>query len=279
MIMTKVPEFPRPHDADTLNFAMGVESAIVNRATIIPIIHYDEGLGVINSYKSHPQNTNFLEIKSSSCYPTSRVNNIYAELKCSLSKEALQTDKIHSVNFATMKIFTSFNEGGQAEDEISTQDLNEILELQVETTDRQTYPLYNGVKLKTYKSNAGLDMPATQLGLTTDLEIEGVVFVEDDWYDCLQYYTNGKKMRTMTSGLKWHTLSQQHPTKSVYFNQDSSTKYMNPYAFLGVLVYVPPIGFPNQFGKAGDTTDVNHVEFGFKYRYNEFNHEFNHALQ
>ncbi len=277
--MTKVPEYPRPHE-DTVHFAIGVESAIANEATIIPILNYDEGLGVINTYKSNPQNAGFLEYAGPNCYPTSTINSIFCEMEVSLSKEALETDKVHALKFATMKIHTAFLDGSQAEDEVSGLDLFEILELQSETTDRQVFPLYNNVSMKTYKTGA-LNLGADQDGLTTDLKIEGITFLPDDYYDCLHYYTNGHKLASMQSGLQWHTLTRQHPVKRLRFSQESGTKYMNPYAFLGVMIYVPQNDMQtvSQYGKTGDTTDVGHFEVSFKYRFNEWNHEFNHALQ
>ncbi len=278
-IMSKVPEYPRPHEW-VYNFAIALESAAAGNDTILPIITYDEGLGVINSYKSCPENAGFAETASDHCYPTSRINNVWTELRVSMSKVMLETDKVPAIRFATATIHTAFNEGADALDEVSTLDLNEILELQSETTDRQTYPLYNAVDLKDYKSNAGLDMPAEQLGLDTDLEIEAINFSHDDYYDCLHYYTNGEKLKAICTKLTWHTLTRQRPFKVLNFRQQENTKYMNPYAFLGVLLYCPTTVQFDQYGKASDTTiETSTLELSWHARYNEFNHEFDHSLQ
>ncbi len=277
-IMTKVPEYPRPHNMSG-SWAHGLESAVVNHSTILPLITYDEGLGVINTYKSNPQNAAFVEKNSDHCYPTSRINNIFCEVQFQMSKEALETDKVHVLKFGTMVIHTSFMDGQLAEDEVSGLDLNEILRLQNESTDRQTFPLFNNVKMKTFKSNVTLDLPAETPGLTTDLEIEGVVFNEGTYYNALAYLTNGNKLKTIQDGLKWHTLTKDRPSQTIRFFQNEATKYMNPYAFLGLLITVPTNASPHQWGKPGDTTDVNHLEVSYRYRYNEWNHEFNHSLQ
>ncbi len=278
MVMTKVPEYPRPHET-VYNFAIPVESASLRTATICPILTYDEGLGVINSYKSNPQATGFAESASDHCYPTSRINRVFAELRVSMSKIMLETDKVHQIRFATATIHCAF-EDGDAEDEISTLDLGEILEIQKETTDRQTYPIYNAVDLADYKSNAGLDMPAEQLGLDTDLEIEAIAFSADDYYDCLHYYTNGAKLRKICTQLKWHTLTRQKPYTVLHFQQQENTKFMNPYAFLAALIVVPTTAQFDQYGKAADTTvETSTLEFVWHTRFNEFNHEFNHSLQ
>ncbi len=276
--MTKVPEHSRPHQDET-SWAHTVEQTTVQNSTIYPIIRYDEGLGVISAYESNPQNAAFLEYNGSSCYPTSTIHKIFCEGQFNLSKEFLETDKGHILRFATMKIYTSFMDGQLAEDELSGLDLNEILELQNESTDRQTMALYNAVNMRSYKAG-GLNLGADEAGLTTDVKIEAVAFNENQYYDCLHYLTNGKKLVTIQSGLRWHTLTRNNPHKTIRFTQEPSTKYMNPYTFLGVLIHVPLNNSTYQFGKAGDTTvDTNALEVVFRTRYNEFNHEFNHSLQ
>ncbi len=278
MIMTKVPEYPRPHTFD-YNFAMSVESTAIRQTTICPIVTYDEGLGAMSAYKSNPVNASFVEVKTDHCFPTSKVNRVFAKLDISMSKLMLETDKVHAVRFATMTLHTAFMDGQLAEDEVSTLDLNEILELENEQTDRQTFPLWNDVDLADYKTNAGLDMPAETPGLDTDLEIEAVAFTTNSYYDCLHYFTNGPKLRTISTPLRWHTLTRQHPVTSVFFSQQSNTKFLNPYTFLGALIHVPNNGKPDQFGKPSDTTiDTSTLEFSFQVRYNEFNHEFNHSM-
>ncbi len=278
MHMTKVPEYPRPHD-NKVSFAMSVESTAVRNATIFPIITYDEGLGAMSAYKSNPVNASFVEASTDHCYPTSKVSRVFAHLQCSMSKIMLETDKVHAVRFATMEIHSAFNETGLAADEVSTLDLNEILELQVETIDRQMYPLYNTVDLADYKSNAKLNMPAEAVGLDTDLELEAVAFNTDDYYDCLHYYTNGHKLASVTSNLRWHTLTRQKPFKDIFFNQHSNTKYLNPYTLLAALIYVPQNADYDSFGRAADTTiDTCTIDFDMHIRYNEFNHEFNHSM-
>ncbi len=278
MHMTKVPEYPRPHHWKS-TFSIPIESAADTKATIFPLITYDEGLGAMSAYESNPTNSSFVEANTDHCFPTSRISRIFAELTVSMSKIMLETDKVPAVTFATATIHTAFNEGSQALDEVSTLDLNEILELQSEATDRQTYPLYNAIDLKDYKTNGKLDMPAETLGLDTDLELEGVTFKQDDYYDALHYYTNGHKLRNICTGLQWHTLTRNRPIKKIYFNQQSNTKFMNPYAFLGALIHVPQMIDNEQYGEVGDTTvDTCVLHFSMHYRYNEFNHEFNHSM-
>lgn len=275
---TKNKEFPRVHHEE-LNWAHGVETAVVNSATMVPILHYDEGLGAIASFNSNPEHSSYVEVAEPNCYPESTVNKIFCMAQVSLSKEALETDKVHALKFATMEIHTAFDEGTQATDEVSGLSLNDILELQTESTDRQTYPLYNGVKCKVGKAGNYEYLDADVPGLTTTQGIEGVAFNTHQYYDGLNYYSNGGKLRKIATKLKWHTLTRQNPTTRITFNQHSNTKHMNPYTGLFALFYIPKNSVIEQIGKASDTTDVNHIEINFQYRYNEFNEGFNHNLQ
>ncbi len=276
--MMKVPEFGRPHHMENA-FSIPLESAAVRNATILPLITQDEGLGAMSAYESNPANAAFVEANTAHCFPTSRVNNIFAQLEVSMSKVMLETDKKHIVKFQTATIHTSFMDGELALDEISTLDLNEILELQNEQTDRQTFPLFNLIDLHDYKNNGFLDLSAEQLGLDTDLEIEAVVFNPNNYYDCLHYFTNGEKLRTICTPLQTHVLTRNNPHKTIYFQQQSNTKYMNPYTFLGALIVVPKMGSKQQTGEIADTTvETSVLHFQSQVRYTEFNHEFNHSL-
>ncbi len=276
--MNKVPEFPRAHDF-SIGFMIPIESAAVTRATIVPLITSDEGLGAMSAFKTNPVNASFVEVNTDHCYPTSRIDRIFSQLIVNMNKIMLETDKVHVTRFAVATIHTSFMDGQLAEDEVSGLDLNEIIELQNESTDRQTFPLFTNVKLKDFKTNAQKDMPAETPGLTTDLEIEAVAFSQNAYYDCLHYMTNGNKLPTIMTSLRWYTLTRTNPAKTLYFNQQSNTKYMNPYTFLGAFIYYPENGSSDQYGKASDTTvETSGLEFALRTRYNEHNHEFNHAM-
>ncbi len=278
MHMTKVPEYPRPHRQE-IQFGIPVESAGIRHSTIVPICTYDEGLGAMSAYKSNPVNASYVEANTSHCFPTSRINKIFCKLDVSMSKIMLETDKIHAIKFATATIHTAFSDGSDAKDEVSTLSLDEVLELQSETTDRQTYPLYNAIDLNDYKANSRLDMSAEQLGLDTDLEIEGVTFSTNVYYDCLQQHTTASKLRTICTPLKWHMLTRQHPVKTIFFQQQSNTKFMNPFTLLAAFIHVPQMASTEQIGAVGDTTiETCQLNFNWMFRYLEFNHEFNHSM-
>ncbi len=162
-ILRKQKWYPRPHDFGVI-FGLGLESAVVNNDTIIPLVIHDEAQGDPALYNAHPEHASFAEYLGPNCYPDSVINTVFVEVTYALTKAALETDKVPAVNLLYMPIFTTFDDI-TVNDEVSGFDIGEILELQRETTDRQSFPLYNTVKMKAGTS-AATTMHAHVPGLT-----------------------------------------------------------------------------------------------------------------
>lgn len=264
--------FPRPHNY-TINFGMGLETGVANQATIIPVIMHDEGLGDPTSYEANPENASFAEAPEPNCYPESRVNKVFVQLRVFLTKDALETDKVKQVRFCYMPIFTSFKEDLTAIDELTANEVQDLLELQSESTDRQTYPLWTGVDMPIPYVTPTL--PTNVPGLTTDQTIEGVTFGYEAFYDALQYYTNRGKLKQCQRGLKWVTLTPEHSFVTLRFAIDSKVKRINEYAFMGIFIGLPPAGTRFQNHVAADTTNITHLGVFSEIRFNEWNEHFN----
>ncbi len=139
-----------------------------------------------------------------------------------------------------------------AKDEKTGETAGTVLELQQETTDRQTFPLYNDVKMVERFSNSAL-MPAPCPGLTTTQVLEGVAFNIDTYYDAIHYFTNSGKIKSMQSGLKWFTLSRQHPQKSFKIDIHPRTKMANQYMMGAIMTIVPAVDTHHQYPISTDT--------------------------
>lgn len=100
--------FPRPHDMRHA-WMHGLETGVNNATTIYPIHFYDEGLGAPSGYNSNPQHASFAEASEANCYVDSDIQQVVAEFTLSLTKGALETDKLHAVNVSFMPIFYEFN--------------------------------------------------------------------------------------------------------------------------------------------------------------------------
>ncbi len=264
--------YARPHNYQ-ISWAHGLESAVANQSTIVPISMYDEGLGTPSDYEANPRNAAFAEAGEPNCYPESRVDFMYARIRFAMTNAAIETDAIHILRFATMPIFVVF-EDQTANDEKSGLDIGEILELQSEATDNQAYPLYNNVDMKEMATDLHV-VPTNVPGLTGGTSLEGVAFQKAKYYDALHYYTNGNKLKTVQGGLKWHTLTRRKPTMDYTITQRSKTKSMQEKSFFGVLVYMPSSGDVDQHAVIADTTDIAHLRCDLTVRFNEWNGDFN----
>jgi hypothetical protein len=265
--------YPRPHQTE-LSFGQSVN--VATQATTIPIIHYDEGLGSPSSYNANPQHASFAEASGSNCYPESVIGQkgFFCELTFKLTKHALETDKIHALKVKFNVIKTSFLEDLTALDEVSTSTIESIMELQHNTGNRETYPLYNGTDVQEPYAGSS-DTWATLPGLTTDDNLECIQFSENNFYDALQYSAIAGKLRNVQSGLKEILLTRQHPVKKVRIHLKSKTKYMNPYSFLGVMIKTPADDTENQTVYSSEVSAGIHVAVSLKCRFNEWNERYN----
>ncbi len=163
-MLMKTKWYPRIHNLN-ISWGHGLETGVVNQATIIPLTMYDEGLGDPAGQNTNPEHASFVENAMPNCFPESRINLVDISLTMILNKGAIETDKIHALKFAYMPIFTTFDDQ-IANDEVSGLNIGEILELQTESTDRQAFPLFNAVDMEAGLFAAVSTLHANVPGLT-----------------------------------------------------------------------------------------------------------------
>lgn len=262
--------YPRPHALEN-KFNMNSYDAN-KRATIYPLIMQDEGLGDPGSYNANPLHASFATTGEVNCYPDSRVNTIFCEMEMSLTKAARLTDSIEELRVMIVPLYFAFKEVAETVDDITGHTLLASLEMQKEATDRQMYPLFNGTDLSGPSKSIGANMP----GLTTDQTIEGVAFDAEDFYNKLQWSTFSKRMSSSIGKIQWVSVRKDRAVRR-RFKLTPRVKRMNPYTFMGVLIYVPDTAFRWQVGSTGDTTNIDHLNVAMKTRYNEWNDNFDHT--
>ncbi len=267
--------FPRPHNWKIM-WGKSIESAVDNHSTMVPIVMYDEGLGAVNSYNSNPEHASFAEAAEPNCYPDSHLQNIICTIDVKLTKGALETDKIHVFKWAFMPIHCAFESDIDAKDEKTGLTVGTILELEKETTDRTVVPLWTGADMTIPVAALGLE-PTNVTGLTTDQKQEGVSFDTGTYYDALQYFQNAGKIRACSGGLKWMTLTKNHPHQTIRIRLRSKNKFMNPYNFAAVLFVTPAVDTARQAITAAEVTNIEHIRFSMHIRYNEWHEHFNHV--
>ncbi len=143
--MSKVKQYPRPHQM-THSWEFDLETAS-KQDTIYPLVMYDEGLGDPKSYNANPHHASFAEAAEPNCYPDSTIRNIFAEMTIGMTKGALETDKLHAINYSYMPMALAFKGDYTADDDSTSLEIQDILNLEFETTDRQGFPLWSATKL------------------------------------------------------------------------------------------------------------------------------------
>lgn len=272
MIFKKQPTtwYPRIHN-QVLEYTHGLETAVANKSCTTPILFYDEAIAA-STIKTHPENASFAEVDSMNCMPDSRIDFINVTVEFSLTKGALETDKLHMVKCGIMKLHTSF-EDLDALDELSGLTIGNVLELLSESTDRQTHPLYNNIKMsEKFTGSATLD--ALQPGMDATQIQEAVAFDTTAYYDAIHYFTIADKLKNCASGIKWFTLTKNRPFKQFKIKIHPKSKRINPFTFAGVMTIVRAASTLNQYHLVADTTNIPHVDVTIKIRYNEWNENF-----
>ncbi len=264
--------YARPHQMQ-LAWEFDLETAD-KQDTIVPVAMYDEGLGDPASYNAHPQHASFAEAAEPNCYPESTISDIFIELKVGFTKGAIETDKIQGLSYCFMPIHMAFENDYTANDDSTSLEIQDILNMQFETTDRQGYPLFSGTKLTERIAGWGT-FAANVPGLTTNQIMESVTLGTGAYYDMLHYRSNARKLQSVQSGIKWNSIYRVRPTRSHKFRLTSDTKFMNQYTFYGIYVMAPPVSDIQQYVVAADTTAISHLWCSLRSRFNEWHQAFN----
>ncbi len=268
--------FPNPH-AMRYSWAHGLETGVVNQYTNIPLCMYDEGQGTPSDLETNPRNAAFVVDTSPMLYPDSRVDSIFAELRVSLTKAALETDKIHAVRYMIQPVHLSFLEDYTALDDLTSEETQDVLEMTTESTDRQGFPLYNNVKLPVLITGSNV-LHADVPGMDTTQQIEAIAFDQNAFYNAIHYKTIAGKLKTLQSGIKWSTITKNSPVHTHRFRIHRSSKHANPYMYAGLIIGVPKVNQMEQYSVASDTTNINHIRMDLVVRYNEWNENFNNKV-
>ncbi len=276
----QVPQFrkqrwyPQPH-----RITAGVTFEMDNGAldsTIIPIAFYDEGLGAPSAIETNPRHASFAIVgDQANCFVGSNINVIVSEFRFSLTSKFFD-DNLSGIRFATMPIFMAFQNDYTAIDELSTLEIQDVLHMQTESTDRQGGPLYVATTDLPEKTTSHGNLGANTPFLDTDVGIEGVAFNPTTYYNALQFLTISNKLKTVQGGLKWHVMSANRPFMKMKVFIRPKVKAMNPFTYFGLLVHVPTQGNSEQIGviTRDITAATQYLDLDWDIRYNEWNPEF-----
>lgn len=270
-------QYPLIHNFE-FGFGLSADSA-TKASTIVPYMFQDNALVDYETIKTNPENADFAVVT----YPNVCAGSYVPKLTLDYVMYIPPTDtEISHLLVDTMPISIAMLNRLDAFDKKTGNDIETILELQHETNDEQTYPLWNGTKL--FEGGGTYDYHANVPGLTTDQQPEGVAFDKELFFDAMHYYTNKEMLKAVTGGMHSHTLSEPivpHGRSLIHRRGthiiNSMCKFANPYTFCGELFSVPQTGSRTQYHLASETSGIEHLTVKGFVRFNEYNPDFNFA--
>ncbi len=93
----RADEYPLPH-SHAFKFELEAEDETKN-TTIIPLFRMTEAFATPETVEVNPNNTNFAEDAGSACCRGSIIPKVTLTFNATLTKGAIETDKIRSINF------------------------------------------------------------------------------------------------------------------------------------------------------------------------------------
>ncbi len=273
-LLRKTTWYPQPHEIRG-GVTFEADDAALD-ATCVPIAFHDEGLGTPSARETHPENAAFtVPTDEANCFPDSRVNNVFAEFRYSITSKFMD-DNLTGIRCWFMPVFFSFLDDYTPADELTSATVQSILKMQTESTDRQGGPLYVATTDLPEKVAAMGVLGTNTPFLDTDTGIESIAAALETYYDAIHYYTIANKVRSVTGGMKWFTLTRNRPQATFRFHIRPKSKRMNPYTYFGIQTGVPIQGSESQIPVVTRdlTVATQYVDLDWKIRYNEWNENF-----
>ncbi len=246
---------------------------------IIPLIRTSQTLADPPSVEVNPHHPSYAEESGATIHMGSIVPRMKLFFQVYMTKGAIETDKLRTLRFDWMPIYCAFLDDLEAEDENTATQIEDILELQHATDNKDVYPIGSTIKSANYGgsplSTVGYAETFAEWGLTTNSDLEYVAFQKKLWEDAMRYYTNKGKLRKVCGRYKSQVVSRDRMFKYYSANYTHPTvKRGNPYTFCGILFHVEQAGSFDQQPVALDTTDIAHLHVMLKCTYEEWNPSF-----
>ncbi len=211
----------------------------------------------------NPHNANFDVETGAICNPMSILDKMVISMHFTLTEDSI-TDGIKSAKVMYMPIFTSFDGRLDSTDTVTTTTAAALLELTKDATAEDVTPAF-ATNLNVDAGTSDRDHPVSTvnftevfgtLNLSADLLMEGVPWIHDTFLKGLKYYTNKGALRSMIGRARWLTLTDNHPSKTVYIKKHvpRDVRRIQPYSFFGMLIHVPIQNDFSQYFYSGATT-------------------------
>ncbi len=250
-------------------------------STIFTLLRTSEAALDVENVEVNPRHPNFAEDGGPLIHLGSIVPKISMRLSVSLTKGAIETDALRTVRFNWLPIYIAFLDSLDAEDSKLAIDIENILELQHDTGNKDTYPLFSGTKLGV-GSQPLSTVPVAEAfgdyGLSVSSVMESVAFASATYFDCKQYMTNRGMLNKVTGKYTSVMISRDKPY--IYTSNNftyPSVKRGNEYTFCGILVHCEQGSSGRQPFLSTDTSVIDHLLVQCDVRYDEWNSQFEQA--
>lgn len=280
-----------------MSFGLSMED-VTRDSVYIPLIRNSELMAAPEAVEVNPRHANFAEETGASCFTGSIVPRLTFQLSAWIPQLIAfggtpGTDTATHVNFKMLPIYMSFEDSYNADNEKDLVAVEDILELEHETTNKTGQPLLSGVDVFSNSATAAGSIPlntvgytevgATHWGATVDAKVESVAFDEALFWDMKHFGTNSAMLNKVTGKMKSFSVSRDKP---FFFSSSNFThpnvKRINPYTFCGVLIHVPPaaptIDETGQQAVSTELTPIEHIHFSSRVRYDEWNPNFDQTV-
>ncbi len=276
----RLTDYPLPH-RQAFVFGLKAENETMN-STIVRFFNMTEAATGAENVEVNPTNANFAQDAGGAVHRNSIVDKLMVQFKISMTKGAIETDKMRACMVNYMPIYTAFLSSIDAQDEKTGTDIETTLELAHDVANKDTFPLFSTVKLPDAISHPLSSVPFAEalgdVGLTTTAVWESVAFDKTAFFNTLQFKTNAGMLKKVTGPMRSVLLTRDRP--HIYFNKRlvlPFVKRANPYTFCGMLFHLDQGGDPNQVFQVADTTDITHIMIQGRCNFDEWNTGFEQA--
>ncbi len=211
-------QYPLHHDF-MYKFNLYLENTAKD-ATICTLIRSSLAATGSENVEVNPKNAALVEETGPTIFQDSIIPRMSLGIQAAMTIPGIETDKVRSLRFDWCPIYTAFLDDLEATDKVSGLQIEDILELQHDTTNEDVYPLnaskINGTQPLSTVTDA--DEAFGDFGLTTNATLESVAFDKDVYFDAMKYYTNGAKLRKVAPKMHSARVSRDRPYR--YFSNN-----------------------------------------------------------
>ncbi len=286
MVYKQVPrgyraqEHPLPHSFG-YGFSLGVES---QSATIMSFFRADETITAVEGIEVNPSNAAFAEETGPTIANGSIIPKLTVSIHMSLAAVFSALQPRANVIVKMMPIYTAFLDSLEAENTRDAVQIEDVLELVHDTTDKNVQPLWDTVNAFTADNHPLNSVLKTEVfgdwGLTASSPIENVAFDPDLYFETLRFGTNAGMLKKVTGPIKTFHLSAARKSADTFFSSNFTqpmVKRGNPFTYCGLLCWLPQVASAvgvTQYGIPSEYTDIAHVHFNSKVLFDEWNPDF-----